>query len=94
MNTYTHISIRIIQYQEKIIGPLAWDIAAKVSGLVITNRKNPEVAITGDSKTVINDLVARYELLWGDKLGKIECQDATNDLIKKMNLAEIPESLR
>lgn len=94
MNDYNQILIRIIKYQEKIIGPLAWDMAANVHGLVIANRKNPDVAITGDPKTIVNDLVAKYELLWGEKLGKLECQDATDDITKKMSFAEIPDRLK
>ena len=92
-NVYQQMAFKIIQFQEKIVGVLAWNLAGKVHGLVITKNQNPELAITGEPKTVINDLVAKYVFLWG-RLGKLECQEATMELTGTMNSTDIPESLQ
>ena len=93
MDTYNQISKRIIQYQEKIIGPLAWHVAAKVSGLKVISGETPSVSISGEPKTAVNALVSRFEGIWG-RLGKLECQDAVNGITCTMDERDIPEGLK
>ena len=90
--TFNQISLRIIQEQEAIIGPLAWIEAAKVEGLLVVQEKQ-EVLIKGDPKAVIDRLVARFVQLFG-KLSKEVCREAVGDLIAEIPPSEVPESLK
>lgn len=86
------IPIRIIKEQELVIGPLAWDEANKVSGLVIDQMHN-SVSFSGDGKEIINRLVAQYERIFG-KASHALCHEAVQDIIAQMPPEEIPSSLK
>ncbi len=88
----TQIPLRIIQEQELVIGPLAWDEARKVSGLTI-DQINDSVSFSGDAKDVINRLVAQYERIFGKASHEV-CREAVHDMIATMPPEEIPSSLR
>ena len=91
---FNQISIRIIKQQALIIGPLAWDEARKVPGLVVVDQKNAQVEIsTDDPKEIINKLVAQYERLFG-KLSHEICREAAEDLVSNLDASEIPSSLK
>ncbi len=91
---FPKIAIRIIKEQELIIGPLAWDEARKVSGIQIINIEKEEIIIQdGDSKLVIDRLIARYERIFG-KASHFVCREAVQDLIAEMPPEEIPSSLK
>ncbi len=92
MDTILQIPIRIIKEQELIIGPMAWDEAGKVSGLII-DQSHKSVSISGDRKDIINRLVAQYERIFG-KASHAVCHDAVADLVAEMSPEEIPESLK
>ena len=89
---FSQISIRIIIEQELIIGPLAWDEAMKVSGLII-DQSHISVSFVGDQKDVINRLVAQYERLFGKASHEV-CKEAVQDLIAEMTPEEVPSSLK
>ena len=93
MTTYDQLAQKIIKYEELIVSPVAWMLASKVDGLVIKNSENYDITVAGEPKKVINSLVAQYEDLFG-RVGKMQCQDASFDLIEKMNSVDIPESLK
>ena len=93
IGVFSQISIRIIKEQEAIIGPLAWSEAAKVQGLTILDTKTPAVTIVGDPKLIINNLVARYEKLFG-RLSRDICREAVVDLTAEIPAEEIPSSLK
>ena len=90
--TFNQISLRIIKEQEAIIGPLAWNEAAKVEGLT-TNKEKNEVVVTGDPKIVVDSLVSRYEQLFG-QLSREVCREAVGDLTAEIPSDELPESLK
>ena len=90
---FSRISIRIIKEQENIIGPLAWDEAAKVEGLTVVSRTTPEVSFVGDPKKAINALVERYEKLFG-RLSREVSREAVGDLTSEISAEDIPTSLR
>ena len=92
MTIFDQISIRIIREQELIIGPLAWDEAKKVNGLII-DQSHKSVSFAGDEKDVINHLVAQYERLFGKASHEV-CKEAVQDLIAEMTPEEIPSSLK
>ena len=89
---FPKIALRIIQEQELVIGPLAWDEAKKVSGLTV-DRSSGTVSFSGDQKEILNKLVLQYERLFG-KLSDEVCRDAVKDLIAGMSPEEIPSSLK
>jgi hypothetical protein len=93
LDIFNQISVRIIKEQETIIGPLAWSEAAKVSGLSIIDAQAHKVSVTGDPKTVINALVARYEQLFG-KLSREVSREAVVDLTADIPADDIPTSLK
>ena len=92
MDTILKIPIRIIKEQELVIGPLAWDEARKVQGLMVDQGHNL-ASFTGDGKDVINRLVAQYERIFG-KASHAVCHDAVQDIIATMKPEEVPESLK
>ena len=92
MDTISQIPIRIIREQELVIGPLAWDEAKKVAGLMI-DPSHTSVSLSGDSKDIINRLVARYERLFGKASHEV-CREAVQDIVAGMSSNEVPESLK
>jgi len=93
MNTFNQILIRIIKEQELIIGPIAWDEAKKVSGFNVIDSQKGEISFSGEQKETVNNLVARYERLFGRASHEV-CRESVQDLIAKMPRDEVPESLK
>lgn len=91
MNIFDQISIKIIQEQELIIGPVAWNEARKVPGLIVSADK--KVSLSGDSKIIIDKLVTQYERLFGRASHEV-CKEAAHDLISQLPKDEIPASLQ
>ncbi|MEK9181721.1 MAG: hypothetical protein AAB786_01750 [Patescibacteria group bacterium] len=92
MDTILTIPIRIIKEQELVIGPLAWEEATKVPGLMI-DQSHSSVSFSGDGKDIINRLVFQYERIFGQASHEV-CREAVQDLIAEMPPEEIPSSLR
>ena len=92
MDTILQIPIRIIKEQELVIGPLAWDEAKKVTGLMI-DPSRASVSFSGNSKDIINRLVARYERLFGRASHEV-CREAVQDLLAELPPDQIPSSLK
>ncbi len=91
---FPQIAIRIIREQELIIGPLAWDEARKVQGLQVIDEKKGEVSFqNGDSKNIIDKLVAQYERIFGKASHEV-CRESVKDLIAQMSPDEVPSSLK
>ena len=90
----SQIAVRIIKEQEAVIGPLAWDEARKVSGLLIIDQKKGEINLQElGAKETIDRLVAQYERLFGKASHEV-CKDAVQDIIAEMEPEEIPGSLK
>ena len=92
METTLKITTRIIQEQELVIGPLAWDEAKKVHGITIDDSRN-SVSLNGDYKEIINRLVAQYERIFG-KASHAVCHEAVQDIIATMSPDQVPSSLQ
>lgn len=88
-DSYTLVVASIIKEQEKIVGPLAWSEAEKVSGLSLENHK---VAISGDGKKVVEKLVSQYEMLFGQASIEV-CKGAVRPLRSKLKGVEMPQIL-
>lgn len=86
---HSQLAESIIKHQEGIIGPISWTQADKVSGLSV---KDKNIAIKGDGKQVIEDLVNQYATIFGQ--ASVEaCKDAVRKLISANNSSDIPEVL-
>lgn len=92
LNIFDQISVRIIKEQELIIGPVAWEEAQKVSGLVV-DRDNEKATLDGDPKDILNRLVAQYSRLFGNVSSEV-CREAVQDLLVELPQEDIPASLQ
>lgn len=90
---FDQIFVRIIQEQELVIGPLAWDEAQKVSGLKVVNQKPGEVHFEGEGKEILTKLVAQYSRLFG-KVSEQVCKDAAQSLLVELPPDQIPDTLK
>ena len=79
---------KIIEEQEKIIGPIAFEQAKKVPGLSIDLQKH-EVKIEGDQREILQKLVEQYQHLFGRASVEV-CKDAVKDIIKQAPQDNIP----
>jgi len=92
MDTLDKIAAKIIKEQELVIGPLAWNEAKKIGGLKISSQLG-EVTIEGDKKQVIDNLVARYDRLFGRASHEVS-RDAAAALLADLLPIDIPMSLK
>lgn len=92
MSEYNQVAISIIKEQELIMGPIAWEQAGKVSGLRIDIVKH-EANIEGDTKEVLEKLVAQYEKLFG-RASREVCRDAVRPLLSQIPQEVIPTVLQ
>ncbi|MFO0704815.1 MAG: hypothetical protein U0517_02435 [Candidatus Andersenbacteria bacterium] len=82
----------IIEAQAKIVGPLAWEQATLVYGIKLDPIKK-YVAVVGDPKRVIKELVLHYEQLFGR--GALEvCREAVQPFINDETKDILPSILR
>ena len=79
---------KIIEEQEKIIGPIALEQAKKVPGLTVNLQKH-EVKIEGDQKEILQKLVEQYQHLFGQASVEV-CKDAVRNIIKQVPSDKIP----
>lgn len=93
MTIYQQITIRIIKEQELIIGPMAWDEALKVPGLKVDRIAKIVEVVAGDDKGAIDQLVARYERLFGRASHEV-CREAAMSITADLLPGDIPTSLR
>lgn len=91
MDTLTQIAQHIVKEQELIIGPLAREEATRVAGLIVG--ADGSVTMSGDKKASINQLVARYERLFGRASVQV-CKEAAASLLPSLKTGETPDSLR
>jgi hypothetical protein len=61
---YPQIIEAIVKSQEEIIGPMAWQQAASVDGIVVTEDHRVSLTIS-DRIQVINDLVMKFHDFFG-----------------------------
>jgi hypothetical protein len=91
--TLDQIATRIIKEQELIIGPIAWQEAEKVVDLKLFDHENAEIeASNTNPKEVVNQLVGRYERLFG-RASREACRDAVASILAELSPADVPSSL-
>ncbi len=91
-NIYAAMAQEIIAQQAKIIGPLAHQQARQVQGLSIDDQ-SLKVAIEGDGKQALEELVKQYEDFFGKAAVEV-CKEAVGDLRFAVSPEMLPESLR
>ena len=77
MDIFAQMANKIIKEQQAIIGPVAFEQAKKVPGLKIDEKH--EVAIEGNEKAVLEQLVEQYQHLFGQASVEV-CKDAIRNL--------------
>ncbi len=90
MDSFAQIVSNIIKEQQTIIGPLALEQAKKVQG--ITVKTADDIVVSGDHKTVLNNLVNQYAKIFGEASVQV-CRDAFEQYQDKIPAQEIPEIL-
>ena len=85
------VVIKIVGAQERVIGPLAIEQAKKVPGLSI-DWQSQKVTVSGDSKTVLGDLVKNYEHLFGQASVEV-CKDAIRGIVDEIPKDQLPPVL-
>lgn len=88
---FSDFAEKIIKEQEGIIGPIAYEQAAKVAGLSI-DASTHAVKLTGDKKQILENLVKQYELLFGRVSIEI-CKEAVRGVISSAPADQVPQIL-
>lgn len=92
MDIFSEMALKIIDRQQSIIGPVALEQAMQVSNMAIDWPKH-KVAFFGDKPAAIDDLVSKYEELFGEISVEV-CRDAAAPLMTKLPPEEQPKSLK
>ncbi len=92
MDIFATIANQIIKEQENIIGPIAYEQAQKVKGIKI-NVQTHEVALEGDKKNILDNLVKQYETLFGQASVEV-CKEAASRFSTQLSMDQLPSSLR
>jgi hypothetical protein len=93
MGIFPQIVVRIIQEQELVIGPIAWEEARKIEGLVIDAATKKVSFTNGNEIETINKLVMQYQRLFGQASVEV-CRDAVKDLIADAPQEQVPSLLK
>jgi len=93
MNDNQHVQVisKIISAQSEVIGPLAYDLAHNVGGLLFGER-NVVAGVNGDYKNVLTELVKQYSQLFGQSSIEI-CKDALHSVDPPLDKELLPDEL-
>lgn len=91
MDIFAQVVERIIKEQQSIIGPMALDMAKKVTGLQVVSAD--EVRLTGNGKQILDALVNQYAKLFGKASVEI-CKEAFSVYSDKIPATEVPDILK
>lgn len=92
MEIFTQLVAKIIEEQERIIGPIALEQARKVSGLSIDWKKK-EIEFIGNKTDIIEKLVEQYKGLFGQASVEV-CKEAVKHIIEEVPPDQIPVLLQ
>lgn len=92
MDILAQVAQKIIQEQEKIVGPIALEQARKVEGLSVDWDKH-EVKLAGDEKAILENLVKKYQSLFGRASVEV-CKEAVGSISDKISLTNLPDILK
>ena len=91
-NIFVQLVAKIIEQQENIIGPIAVEQAKRVDELTI-KWANHSVAISGDPKIAVDDLVEQYKELFG-QIAVETCKEAAARYTSQLTPEQLPQSLK
>jgi hypothetical protein len=91
MDPHDQIAARIIQAQESIVGPIAFEQAKKVKGLKLGST-DTEVRLEGDKKAILDQLVRQYETLFGRASIEV-CKNAIRSIANTIPKDQLPPLL-
>jgi len=91
--TYVNLLRTIIKSQEEIIGPLAWTEVAQIRNIVIKDKENIELEISGDPKDAIDALLEKFFKVFGPTALYVAKRN-TYRITKNMQLHQVPDKLR
>lgn len=91
MDPYAQAVDRIIKEQQSIIGPVALDMAKKVSGINVAT--GDEVNLVGNKKEILDNLVKQYAKLFGQASVEI-CKEAFEPYADRIAPTEVPDILK
>lgn len=91
MDPYNQAVSRIIKEQQSIIGPVALEMAKKVTGLNVGG--DNQVNLTGNKKEVVANLINQYKKLFGQASVEV-CKEAFGPFVDKIPTSEIPDILK
>lgn len=92
MDIFVSLAKKIIEEQETIIGPVAFEQAQKVMGINV-NFKTHEVSLVGDKKNILGNLVKQYEGLFGQASVEV-CREAASKFASKIPSDQLPTVLQ
>ena len=92
MDIFGQIVEKIINEQEKIIGPIALEQARKVQGLEFDLQKH-EIKFKGNQKEILEKLIEQYSHLFGQASVEV-CKDAARSLISSVSKDQVPSQLQ
>lgn len=92
MDIYSQIAVKIISGQEAIIGPVAVEQAEQVEGMRVDWGKR-EVELEGNKVQIIEELIEKYKLLFGQISVEVSKQAAAS-LMSKLPADGLPKTLR
>ncbi|HSX05401.1 MAG TPA: hypothetical protein VLF69_02960 [Candidatus Saccharimonadales bacterium] len=91
-DVYAVMALSIIDEQEKLIGPVAYQQAATVPGLSVDKHAHT-ASIKGDELTVLNELIERYKEFFGNVAVDV-CKEAVGNLKFSLPPDQLPAALR
>ena len=92
MDVFADMAVKIIEHQEKIIGPVAVEQAQSIAGLTLDWVKK-EASFTGEPKQVLNELVSQYQYLFGQISVEV-CKEAIRGVMGQVSHDQLPELLQ
>ena len=92
MDVYARLVEKIIQEQEKIIGPVALEQARKVPGLTVDLQKH-DIQFQGKEMDILEKLVEQYRILFGQASVEM-CKDAVRGISSGRKPDTLPASLK
>lgn len=92
MDVFGTVVEKIIQEQEKIIGPIALEQAQKVPGLKVDLEKH-DVQFDGNQTDVVEKLVEKYKEIFGQASVEV-CKEAAKKILAGLSKESIPSLLQ
>jgi hypothetical protein len=89
---FSEIALKIIDRQRSIVGPVALEQAMQVSNMAV-DWNNRKVSFFGNKANAIDELVRKYEQLFGQISVEV-CRDAAGRLVSQLPPEEQPKTLK